>query len=87
VIDPVGAGRVGHAEDACRSHAGCADQDALNLGRVDVEAAADDELFAAADDRDEATLDDLGHISGAAPAVDDGFPTGVDDLGRSDTGG
>src|SRR5579875_2864906 len=49
----------------------------LDLARVDVVAAADDELLLAVDDEEVAVLVDPAHVAGVQPAVDDGLRRGL----------
>ena len=60
---------VRHADDRALGDAGQVVEDALDLGRVDVVAAADDQVLAAADDGDVAAVVDLADVAGAKPAV------------------
>ena len=48
-------------------------EDLLDLARVDVVAAADDQLLLAVDDEEVAVLVDLAHVAAVEPAVDDGL--------------
>jgi hypothetical protein len=60
---------VRHADDRALGDAGQVVERGLDLGRVDVEAAADDQVLAAADDRDVAARVDLADVAGAKPAA------------------
>src|SRR5205085_4733249 len=61
--------RVRHAHDRALRDAGHVVDVALDLRRVDVVAAADDQVLAAADDGDVAALVHLADVAGAEPAV------------------
>src|SRR3990167_9977899 len=60
---------VRHADQGAFGHAGHVVDVALDLCRIDVVAAADDEVFAAAYDVDVAALIDLAHVTGLEVAV------------------
>src|SRR3954462_13629221 len=62
---------VGHADHRGLEHALVLVEDLLDLARVDVVAAADDQLLLAVDDEEVAVLVDLAHVAGVEPAVDD----------------
>jgi hypothetical protein len=60
---------VGHAEHLHRLHLGVAEQEFLDLARVDVLAAADQHVLGAADDVAVALGVDRGQVAGVHPAV------------------
>eukprot|EP01136_Pigoraptor_vietnamica_P034513 Opistho-1_new@98565 len=60
---------VGHAHQGAFGHAGHLIDVALDLGRVDVVAAADDQVLAAAHDAHVVALVHFAHITGFEPAV------------------
>src|SRR5690606_37519130 len=61
--------RVRHADHGALRHAGHVVEVAFDFGRVDVVAAADDQVLAAAHDGDVAALVDLADIARPEPAV------------------
>src|SRR3954447_18160397 len=68
---------VRHAEHGGLGHRGMLVEDLLDLARVDVVAAADDQLLLAVDDEEVAVLVDLGHVATVEPAVLDRVLGGV----------
>jgi hypothetical protein len=60
---------VRHADHRALGHAGHVVEVALDLGGIDVVAAADDQVLAAADDGDVAALVHLADVAGLEPAV------------------
>ena len=60
---------VGQPEDGDLAHGRVADDDLLDLDRVDVLAAGDDHVLLAVDERDVAVLVDLAEVAGVEPAA------------------
>src|SRR5918997_5477275 len=67
--DLLAHGLVRHADDRGLEHALVLVEDLLDLARVDVVAAADDQLLLADHDEEVAVLVDLGHVARVEPAV------------------
>jgi len=87
--------RVRHAHQRAFGHAGQLVDVALDLGRVDVVAATDDQVLAAADDVDITALVDPADVAGLEPAVGSEFffrlfrhaPVALEDVGALDLDG
>src|ERR1035437_5734072 len=68
---------VGHPDDGGLGHLGMHVDDLLDLARVDVEAAADDQLLLAIDDEEEAFVVDVADVTAVEPAVLDRLGGGL----------
>ena len=68
-LERLAPGRVGDAEDGALEHGRVAVEARLDLGRVDVLAAADHHVLGAVDDVDEAVLVPRRHVAGPHPAA------------------